>query len=774
MVRAAVELWFFTALGFAAAGAFAARRPSARTEDRTVAAVAIAASVVAAMAAGRPVGIPALDLVFRAGLVVALVLGVARCARWLVPVLCVAGLGLAVAAGGQRPLAGAAMGIAVVAVVVPAGSRATSAAAGGLLGVSLLSLPTTGHPLAFGLATGGVFGVGLFPWLVTSDRYRPRAARRAVLGAAAFVTVAVAGFGVSALQARPDLDAGTRAAKQAADALRAGDTVGAATALSISGRRFDTAHERLTSWTALPARMVPGLAQQASAAARLSALAAEVAGAAGDAAGRADPSAFRLIDGRIDPAPIIAIRPTLHRAAAVITDGRRRIPELRSPWLVPPLADGIDVFARRLGEADRSATTASAAADVLPGLLGAGTPRRFFVAFVNPGEARGSGGIVGVFAELVADKGRLSLPTVGSDAQLIDGQDLSRRSLDGPPGFAFRYGRFNVPRTWQNVSISPHFPWTGDVIRQIYRQAGGSSVDGVVLVDPVGLGALVDITGPISVPEIDQPLDGPAVVDLLLRRQYTLFGDDQGRRKLFLLDLTRTMFARLTSGALPPSTELVRRLGPTVADHHVMLWSRRTPEQRLFGRVGADGALPRDGGDVLGVIDNSASAAKLDQFLERRIDYRVSLEGEGRVEGVVTARLTNNVPADTLPSYVVGRGDGGVPPRVNRLYVSVYSRLGLRRATVDGATVVPETQREAGLAVYSTFVDIPPGETRTIVLTLAGPVTGARYRLRFFKRPTVLPDRTTVEVSSTRQRGTRRVTTKADGDLVVRTGLSLR
>ena len=50
-----------------------------------------------------------------------------------------------------------------------------------------------------------------------------------------------------------------------------------------------------------------------------------------------------------------------------------------------------------------------------------------------------------------------------------------------------------------------------------------------------------------------------------------------------------------------------------------------------------------------------------------------------------------------------------------------------------------ESEREAGLSVYSAFVIVPPGETRRLELDLGRAVREER-RLRVHHQPTVVPD----------------------------------
>ena len=61
-----------------------------------------------------------------------------------------------------------------------------------------------------------------------------------------------------------------------------------------------------------------------------------------------------------------------------------------------------------------------------------------------------------------------------------------------------RYGQFRPQFNLQNVNLSPDFPTVGKVLETLAPEAGVGDVDGVIAVDPEGLAALLELTGPVS------------------------------------------------------------------------------------------------------------------------------------------------------------------------------------------------------------------------------------------------------------------------------------
>jgi uncharacterized protein DUF4012 len=294
--------------------------------------------------------------------------------------------------------------------------------------------------------------------------------------------------------------------------------------------------------------------------------------------------------------------------------------------------------------------------------------------------------------------------------------------------------------------MSPDFPSVGQVVAELYPQSGGEPVDGVIAIDPVGLAALLEFTGPISVPGLDAPLTRDTAADYLLRQQY-LTGDNAARIDA-LESLARQAFERLTTGDLPGPRTVADALGVAAARGHIHAYAVDPEQQALFRDVGIDGALPAARGrDYVGVVNNNATGNKIDLYLARRLDYAATWDPDtGAVDATATVTLTNSAPSAGLPDYVIGSpfGGGNAPPAgTNRTYLSIYSPWTADEVLLDGRPATFERQREGDRYAYSLFVDVPPdGATRTVRLALRGRLAAGRdYRLVVGTQPLVTPDR---------------------------------
>ena len=273
---------------------------------------------------------------------------------------------------------------------------------------------------------------------------------------------------------------------------------------------------------------------------------------------------------------------------------------------------------------------------------------------------------------------------------------------------------------------------------------GGEPIDGVIVVDPYGLAALLEFTGPIEVDGSPETLTPDNAADILVRRQYVEF-DTRPDRADFLDQASRKTFEKLTTGDIPGPERIGAVLGPAVQDKHLMFTATRPDEQAFLQPARRVGRVP---GGAAGSGLLRGHQPELGQQQDRRVPApdgaatsRPTTPAAGRITSKATVTLRNDAPASGLPDAVIGSNDRGLPLGTNRLLLSFYSPLDLVDSSVDGTHQGFESQRELGYQVYRRYIGIPPGGTVTVQLDLAGTIdAGSDYQLAVGVQPMVNPD----------------------------------
>jgi hypothetical protein len=717
-------------------------------------AVVAVAAVAGALTDVAPTGDRIADHVLTAGWVALVASAGSAARRWTWYVI--AGAGLVAAADPVAvACAAAALALALLSSRPVRPHPAVGAAVGGLGALALLHAENAaGHG-----SSAAVAALAAAPVLVSGYRHAARGARHraraGLLATGAAVVVIGAAYGAAALAARPAAERGLDRLERGLAASRAGDDAAAATHLDAAADAFADAEHSLGGLFAAPARVLPIVGQNARAAEGMAAAAADVARRGATAATDADVDTVTVRGGRLDLAGIGSLTGPLEEVAAELAGASDRLAGEDTAWLVAPVADRLEEVRAELATARPDVELAADATRLLPAMFGGERPTRWFVAFVTPVEARGRTGFLGNFAELTATDGKVEMTRFGRASELESGGTPGPdRTLSGPDDYVARWARFEPEATWRNITMSPDFPSVGQVVAELYPQSGGQPVDGVIAVDPVGLAALLRLTGPIVVPDVAEPLTADNAATFLLRDQYLAF-PQTARRVDALESLARGTFDRLTTGDLPGPRTVGDSLSAAVAGGHLHAYAVDPAQQALFEDLAVDGALPGTGsGDYVGVVTNNAVGNKVDLFLTRRVTYDVEWDPvSGTLDATATVALTNEAPGSGLPDTVIGsplRGDEAPPPGTNRTYLSVYSPWDLDAARLDGQSVTVERQREGDRLAYSLFLDVPPaGGTRTLELDLRGRVaTTGEYRLVVGTQPLVTPDQFTLTVGS--------------------------
>nr|MDP9020949.1 DUF4012 domain-containing protein [Actinomycetota bacterium] len=579
----------------------------------------------------------------------------------------------------------------------------------------------------------------------------PRA-RLAGLGLAVGLVAALVPAALALVGARSALAGGAAATERALAAARQGEVEASGAAFDQAEAAFASAVGRLDGPLVSLGLAVPVLGPNLSAARTLSALGVDLA-ATGATVATVAPSDLRVAGGKVPVEEIRRLAPELAEAGALLRGAVTTTDGIPRGFLLPAVREGVADLDVRLGDAADSAELAASAASVVPAILGADEPRRYFLAIQNNAELRATGGFIGSFGELVAEDGALRLERIGRVAELNQGGPVVKE-LVAPQDYLDRYSRFDVASTWQSVNLSPDLPTVGGVIAGLYPQSGGQPIDGVIALDPIGLAAILRLTGPVDVAPWPEPITADNVVEITLNQAYIDFEDNDDRVD-FIGDVARSAVEAFSTADLGGPAGIFDALAEPARGGHLAAWFARDDEQALMERVDIANDVQPSPADSLLVVNQNASAGKMDYYLRRTTSYDVQLrpEPEGQlleVSAQLRVTMENQAPPEGLPSYIIGPYDERFQPGENYSYVSLYTPLEVTGATWDGAPLDLEAEEELGRNVYSDFLSIPALSTRVLEAQLQGWVAtqpGGWYELELLHQPLLVDGEVSVSVS---------------------------
>lgn len=571
------------------------------------------------------------------------------------------------------------------------------------------------------------------------------------------IAAAIVPGAVAASDAADLMDRGRKAASRALSAAREGDAILASGFFRQAALTFGRASDKLDSPVFWGGLAVPGLAPNMRAARELADIGTDLARAGEDVTTAVKPELLEVIGGRVPLAEVRRITPTLESGANALSQALARIRGLDDPYLIGPVRDAIDKVERQLASANGEAQRGVAAAKIGPAVLGGDGIRHYLLVIQNNAESRATGGFVGNFGLMTAQDGKVSIgelqrTAVWNSAMARAGQPMG----DAPADYHARYDQFAPEYTLQNVNISPDFPSVASFLMSLTPEAGLGPVDGVLAVDPFGLAALLELTGPVDVQGWPTPIDADNAVDVTLRDAYAFF-ERTPERAEFLGDVAQTVVDEATSGGLGRPARIARVLGGAAHEGHLIVALARPEEQKLAEDLGVSGRMVPPRSDAVAVTTSNIAANKIDFYLQRNVNYRVQLDpnldqDRARADSRLTVQLENTAPPEGLPRIVIGPY---LPERFqageNRTILSLYSPLVLTGATLDGnpVDVIPGVERSRN--VYSLVASVPARTSQMLTANFGGVVRlrpGGWYEVDIGHQPTVRPDllRVSVEV----------------------------
>ena len=412
-----------------------------------------------------------------------------------------------------------------------------------------------------------------------------------------------------------------------------------------------------------------------------------------------------------------------------------------------------DRYLETASSASEAAQRAGQGLKLAATLYGPPGSARWFLAFQNPAELRGTGGLIGQYGILESSPQGPELTTV-ERYEVLDKR--TREGIELPRKVASRYRRFAIDRAWSAVNIPPDMPTVGRIVTKLYQQTTGDRIDGVIAADPLAVAQVLRASGPIQAGGVYLTADN--VAEETLVQSYVRYSADNAARRRFLEQVARGTFEGFRRALARHPVELIQGLADAARGRHVQIYSRDPASQKaLMGMgVGGSAAAPA-GADYLMAVGVNAGGNKLDAFLRRTLDWRVRLAADGSATATASLTLHNEVSVAGLPRYIVGPYDSrfrkGVNEQIQTLYVA--GGYGFTKASLDGRQVGAEAQQDFGGLALTQSLGVAAGDSATLAYLLTRPTAAERlgddrlrYRLLLRPQATVWPDKVKIKVTA--------------------------
>ena len=233
---------------------------------------------------------------------------------------------------------------------------------------------------------------------------------------------------------------------------------------------------------------------------------------------------------------------------------------------------------------------------------------------------------------------------------------------------------------------------------------GVDSVDGVIVVDPLTLKSVLELTGPVDVR--GQRIDAANVLPAVLHDNYTQFDSPEDRpdRVSYQGDIAKAVFDLVTERDVP-AADLAQALLESSQGRHLMIWADDAPLQDVWEELGVDGSLDPNG---LMISFQNYAANKIDWYLRptSSMDVHVLPSGDYRARLTMTMVVPPLSEITDASPYIIGPDPGQ-----QGTFLTVHLPKAAYDITSPGPVGFTTKGIDGPMQVRTFLVDVPAGTT---------------------------------------------------------------
>lgn len=341
---------------------------------------------------------------------------------------------------------------------------------------------------------------------------------------------------------------------------------------------------------------------------------------------------------------------------------------------------------------------------VLPQLAGMGEEKKYLLIFQNDLELRPTGGFITAYAILRVKDGQVT-PAGSYDIYSLDARFGKRIPAPEPiKNYLPLVSFWNL----RDMNLSPDFVVSMDTFYEHYSSIPGTTdVDGIIAVDTDVLVRLLEVLGPVGVPEFgnfstkpDPRCEGcPQVIYELERLADKPVGTSAVARKAVLGPLMHSVLLNALGSPRRMWPALAEVILTSLQEKHVLIYLFDEEAQKGVEAFNAAGRIVDYPGDYFHLNDANFAGAKSNLFIKQEVTQEIEIAADGTVTKTVTVDYKNPSPPSNC-NLEAGE------LCLNGLYRD-WLRLYLPRGSIltesTGSEVEVKTYEELGKTVFEAF-----------------------------------------------------------------------
>lgn len=276
-------------------------------------------------------------------------------------------------------------------------------------------------------------------------------------------------------------------------------------------------------------------------------------------------------------------------------------------------------------------------------IVGRDSVKRYLILFQNNNEMRPTGGFLGTYAEIDFQEGKIKnfiMPSGGT-------YDLAGHlsvSLAPPAPLLIAYPKWQ----FHDANWFPDWPTSAKKLVWFYERSGGTTVDGVIVINAEFLPQILEIIGEIKISEheivINQDnfiIEVQKAIDL--ERQELAKQEDPRERpekgpKQILVDLMPLMIKEFLSLDSSHLLEVVKTFNQGLMEKKILFYFNDPQIASFFSDRNLSGEIKKSSLDYLMINVANVNGVKAEEKIEQNIFYNLEINRDGSMIANLTVK----------------------------------------------------------------------------------------------------------------------------------------
>ena len=303
-------------------------------------------------------------------------------------------------------------------------------------------------------------------------------------------------------------------------------------------------------------------------------------------------------------------------------------------------------------------------------VLGSNGPRKYLFLFQNNQEMRATGGFIGTYGIMDISNGNIR-------KFFIDGifnPDGQLKEKVVPP-----IPIQKISATWSlhDSNWFPDFPKSAEKAAWFYEKTGGPTVDGVITMTPTVMQKLLEVTGPIEMPEYNVTVDADNFTQQVQQEVEVDYDKKLNQPKKILADLAPKILDKIFNARnFSDMAKTISIFMQSLNEKQILIYSKNYEIEKILSDQGWSGEMLNTQKDYLSVINTNINGYKTDGVIDESIDHQAEIQSDGSVIDTVT--ITRHHNGGNLAKDWWNK--------VNADYMRVYVPKGSTLLSADGQT----------------------------------------------------------------------------------------